>query len=61
MFWANKDHVANLVATKGEEQSFYFLIRNMGRDKVESAGVLSGKRNQSPESHFSDLSSFIVL
>jgi hypothetical protein len=35
-FWANKDHVANLVSTKGMEQlSFYFLARNSGRDKAE--------------------------
>jgi len=35
-FWANKDHVANLVSTDGmEQQSFYFLARNSGRDKAE--------------------------
>jgi hypothetical protein len=35
-FWANKDHVANLVSTKGmEQQSFYFLARNSGRHKAE--------------------------
>jgi hypothetical protein len=35
-FWANKDHVANLVSTKGmEQQSFYFMARNSGRDKAE--------------------------
>jgi uncharacterized Fe-S cluster-containing radical SAM superfamily protein len=35
-FWANKDHVANLVSTKGmEQQSFYFLTRNSGGDKAE--------------------------
>jgi len=27
-FWANKEHVLNLVSTKCEEQSFYFLARN---------------------------------
>jgi hypothetical protein len=34
-FWTNKDHDANLVSTKGEEQSFYFFDRNSGRDKVD--------------------------
>jgi hypothetical protein len=34
-FWANKDHVANLLSTKGEEQSFYFLVRNSGTEKAE--------------------------
>jgi hypothetical protein len=34
-FCANKDHVANLVRKKGEEQSFYFLAGNSGRDKAE--------------------------
>jgi hypothetical protein len=43
------------------EQSFYFLARNSGRDKAEWADVLSGQRNQSPESHFSDHLSFLVL
>jgi len=35
-FCANKDHVANLVSTESmEQQSFYFLVRNSGRDKAE--------------------------
>ena len=36
MFWTNKDYVANLVSTEGmEQQTFYFLARNSGRDKAE--------------------------
>jgi len=35
-FWTNKDHVANLVSTEGtEQQSFYFLARNLGRDRAQ--------------------------
>jgi len=35
-FWANKDHPAHPVSTEGmEQQSFYFLARNSGRDKAE--------------------------
>jgi len=42
-FWANKDHVANLVSTEGmEQQSFYFLARNSGGDKAKGTDVLSG-------------------
>ena len=34
--WANKDHVANLLSTEDvEQEQFYFLARNSGREKAE--------------------------